>query len=234
MGKKVNLFNGSQWRDAKIAELTKNAIQQKNEAFVQQHRADTNRDLLQYLWRCARALGRSPSDTEVIGADLLTERFGSWERALEMAKLPKRRGPVPLERSWIYRKEFAYQTEVFQQTREAEKAQRRAANEAVRRENAVRLERDALWGEEHKGFADGELLAHVRTCAEALGHTPYAHEVPGGSYISQRIGSWGMVLYRAGLPALNGAQLREAEKKLLREEERRRLETAGEEKSDGV
>lgn len=149
LGKKVNLFNGSQWRDAKIAELTKNAIQQKNEAFVQQHRADTNRDF-QYLWRCARTLGRSPSDTEVIGADLLTERFGSWERALEMAKLPKRRSPVPLERSWIYRKEFAYQTEVFQQAREAEKEKRRAANEAVRQENAARLERDALWGEERQ------------------------------------------------------------------------------------
>lgn len=158
MGKKVNLFNGSQWRDAKIAELTKNAIQQKNEAFVQQHRADTNRDLLQYLWRCARTLGRSPSDTEVIGADLLIERFGSWERALEMAKLPKRRSPVPLERSWIYRKEFAYQTEVFQQAREAEKEKRRAANEAVRQENAARLERDALWGEEHKDWTDEELL----------------------------------------------------------------------------
>ena len=228
MGKKVNLFNGSQWRDAKIAELTKNAIQQKNEAFAQQHRAGTNRDLLQYLWRCARALGRSPSDTEVIGADLLTERFGSWERALEMAKLPKRRGPVPLERSWIYRKEYQRQTEIFQQTREAEKEQRRAANEAVRRENAARLEQDALWGEEHKDFTNEELLEHVCTCAQTLGHTPYAHEVLGGSYISRRIGSWGMVLYRAGLPALKGAQLRESEKKLLREEERQREAAAQE------
>lgn len=231
MEKKVNLFNGSQWRDAKIAELTKNAIQQKNEAFVQQHRADTNRDLLQYLWRCARTLGRSPSDTEVIGADLLIERFGSWERALEMAKLRKRRSPVPLERSWIYRKEFAYQTEVFQQAREAEKEKRRAANEAVRQENAARLERDALWGEEHKDWTDEELLAYLRTCAETLGHTPYAHEVLGGSYISQRIGSWGMVLYRAGLPALNGTQLRETEKKLLREEERQREAAAQEEET---
>ena len=221
MGNRWNTFDGNKWREKKIAQYTAAAIQQKNDAFVQEHQADTNRELIQYLWRCARTLGHSPAATEVIGADLLAERFGSWEKALEMAKLPKHRSPVPLERSWIYRKEFAYQTEVFQQAREAEKEKRRAANEAVRQENAARLERDALWGEEHKDFTNDELLAHVRTCAEALGHTPYAHEVPGGSYISQRIGSWGMVLYRAGLPALKGAQLRESEKKLLREEERR-------------
>ena len=234
MGKKVNLFNGGQWREAKIAENTRNAIRQKNEAFARQHRSDTNRELIQYLWLSARTLGHSPSATEVIGAELLVERFGSWEKALEAAKLPKVRNPVPLTRSPIYCKELRHQTEIFQQLRDAEKEQRRAANEAVRQENAARLERDALWGEEHKELTDEGLLEHVRACAKELGHTPYAREVPGGSYISQRIGSWGMVLYRAGLPALKGAQLREAEKKLLREEERRRLKSAGEEKSDGV
>lgn len=218
MGNRRNLFNGNKWREKKITQYTVAAIQQKNEAFVQQHRTDTNQELIQYLWCCARTLGRSPSDTEVIGADLLIERFGSWEKALEAAELPKRRSPVPLERSWIYRKEFQRQTEIFQQTREAEKEQRRAANEAVRQENAARLERDALWGEEHKNFTDEELLAHVRTCAETLGHTPYAQEVLGGSYISRRIGSWGMVLYRAGLPELKGVKLREDERKILRRE----------------
>ena len=73
-------------------------------------------------------------------------------------------------------------------------------------EKQARLERDARWGEAHGDMTDDELLAYLCKCAEELGHVPYSYEVEGGKYIAQRLGGWGMAIYRAGLPELKGVK----------------------------
>ena len=223
LGNRWNTFDGNKWREKKIAQYTAAAIQQKNEAFVQEHQADTKEQLIEYLWTCARVLGHTPCKAEVLGGDMIAERFGAWENALTAARMPKPWAAVEFQDTRIYYRELQHQTRVFKQTRAAEQEARRQANAEktmeVRKEKAARLERDAQWGAEHENLTNEELLSYLRDCAESLGHTPYSYEVVGGRYISERIGSWAMAIYRAGLPELKGVKLREDERKILRREQ---------------
>ena len=59
--------------------------------FAEKHAGDSDEQLLGYLQRCADELGRTPYKKEVIGSDLLKERFITWAVALHLAglELPK-------------------------------------------------------------------------------------------------------------------------------------------------
>ena len=68
-------------------------------------------------------------------------------------------------------------------------------------EKQARLERDVRWGEAHGDMmSDDEILEYLRSCAEALGHSPYSYEVEGGRYIAGRFVCWSIALTEAKLP----------------------------------
>ena len=54
--------------------------------------------------------------------------------------------------------------------------------------------------QEHENDTDQDLLAYVRANAFRLNHTPWPGEIPGGSYIEERFGSWNLMLAMAKLP----------------------------------
>lgn len=228
LGNRGNTFDGNKWREKKIMQYTLAAIQQKNDVFVQEHQADTDEQLIEYLWVCAKAIGHTPCKVEVLGGDMIAERFGSWEDALTAAQLPKPWNGVKLQHAKIYYRELRHQTRSFKQTYAAEQEARRQASRArsmeAQKEKAARLERDAQWGAEHESLTNEELLSYLHDCAESLGHAPYSYEVVGGRYISERLGSWAMALYQAGLPEVKGVKLRDDEKKMLRREQVRKSE----------
>ena len=72
---------------AVINRMVHEALTQKHEAFVQEHQYDTDDQLLQYLRECARQLGHSPHQKEIIGWPLFIARFGNWHDALRQAHL---------------------------------------------------------------------------------------------------------------------------------------------------
>lgn len=220
---KVQYFDPQRWRSQKLAAMTNAALKEKNEAFIEAHKSDTNAQLLDYLRKCAEDLGHTPHPKEVYGSNLLIERFGGWSRAIAAAGLPEPTHQISRERRLIYTSELKEQNRVFKEKQEEARAARKAANqakaEAAHAEKQARLERDAQWGEAHCDMTDEELLSYLRQCAVELGHTPYSYEVVGGKYLSQRFGSWGMVIYRAGLPELKGVKgPTAAEKAALRAE----------------
>ena len=77
MGNRGNTFDGNKWREKKIMQYTLAAIQRKNDAFVQEHQADTDAQLIEYLRVCAKAIGHTPCQVEVFGGDMIAERFRS-------------------------------------------------------------------------------------------------------------------------------------------------------------
>ncbi len=77
--------------------------------------------------------------------------------------------------------------------------QRQEKSVAAKAQADARLQRDMAWGAEHEADTDEALLAYVRSCAESLGHTPYAKEVLGGEYIRSRFVSWSIALQAADL-----------------------------------
>lgn len=207
---KVPYFDHNRWREQKLKAMVNVAMKEKNAAFLEEHRNDTDEQLLNYLRTCARKLGHTPHPGEVYGSCLLIQRFRSWENAVSAAGLTNPVHQVSREQCQIYTDELRTQERMFKENREKDKAARKAANqekaELAHAEKQARLERDARWGEENGHMTDEELLTYLRECAEMLGHVPYSNEVEGGRYISQRFGGWGMAIYRAGLPELKGVK----------------------------
>ena len=207
---KVPYFDHNRWREQKLKAMVNVAMKEKNAAFLEEHRNDTDEQLLNYLRTCARKLGHTPHPGGVYGSCLLIQRFRSWENAVSAAGLTNPVHQVSREQCQIYTDELRTQERMFKENREKDKAARKAANqekaELAHAEKQARLERDARWGEANGHMTDEELLTYLCECAETLGHVPYSNEVVGGKYISQRFGGWGMAIYRAGLPELKGVK----------------------------
>lgn len=207
---KVPYFDHNRWRERKLKAMVNVAMKEKNAAFLEEHRNDTDEQLLDYLRACARKLGHTPHPREVYGSCLLTQRFFGWANAVSAAGLANPVHQISREQCRIYTDELRIQERMFKENREKDRAARKAANqekaELAHAEKQARLERDARWGEANGHMTDEELLTYLCECAETLGHVPYSNEVVGGRYISQRFGGWGMAIYRAGLPELKGVK----------------------------
>ena len=68
--------------------MVQKALEQQEQVFRQQHEADTDEQLLLYLRGWAARLQHTPWPGEIVGGRMIQERFGSWSRALELARLP--------------------------------------------------------------------------------------------------------------------------------------------------
>lgn len=207
---KVPYFDHNRWREQKLKAMVNVAMKEKNAAFLEEHRNDTDEQLLDYLRACARKLGHTPHPGEIYGSYLLTQRFSGWANAVSAAGLTNPVHQLSREQCRIYTDELRIQERMFKENREKDRAARKAANqekaELAHAEKQARLERDTRWGEANGHMTDEELLTYLCECAETLGHVPYSNEVVGGKYISQRFGGWGMAIYRAGLPELKGVK----------------------------
>lgn len=212
-------FDPQRWKQQQLETMTNAAMRRKDAEFVAAHRDDTDEQLIAYLQQCAQELGHTPYPREVFGGAMIGERFGGWSRAVDVAGLPYPTHKISDKGRRIYRKTMKEQSRVFDERQ----AQKREAIRAVNQEKAAvaqaekqaRLERDARWGEAHGDkMSDDEILEYLRTCAEALGRSPYSYEVEGGRYIAERFVSWSIALTEAKLPLPKGIQKPRREQKL--------------------
>lgn len=73
--------------EAVIRRMVQESIAAKNQAFAEEHEADSDEQLFAYLRACAARLGHSPHPKEIIGGQMIEARFGSWQTALRQAGL---------------------------------------------------------------------------------------------------------------------------------------------------
>lgn len=208
---KNHYFHGDQWFDRKVDERTRQSLKDKEAAFPKEHHGDSDDELLLYIRKCAHELGHTPLCCEIIGGTYLSQRFGSWEKAVYLSGLQMRYGgPIAMKDRDIYKREFKEQAKLFKQGRrdgtDPDIIERKARSEAARIKEEQRRERDKLWGQAHKYDTDEQLLEHVCQCAKELGRSPRQSECPGAEYVVKRFGSWSMVLTCAHLPLLSGMQ----------------------------
>lgn len=126
-----NIYEGA------IRKMVTQALEVQEAAFRTEHESDTDGQLIAYLRSCAAKLRHAPWPGEILGATLLAERFGSWEKALTAAGLPHPRGENKLSNFLRVQQEEARQKEIYRQ-RKAEKKilseQRRIQQESKRKE----------------------------------------------------------------------------------------------------
>ena len=122
-----------------IRKMVTQALEAKEEAFRKEHGEDTDGQLIAYLRQCAEELQRTPWPGEILGGTVIAERFGSWEKALMAANLPRPKTENKPSTFLRILKEEEHQKEVYRQ-RKAEKKilseQRRIRQEAKRKEAA--------------------------------------------------------------------------------------------------
>ncbi|MBR2422073.1 MAG: hypothetical protein IKB09_06955 [Oscillospiraceae bacterium] len=121
--------------EATIRRMVREALTQQEQEFRQQHETDTDAQLLAYLRAWAIRKHHTPWPGEIVGGSFIQERFGSWDRALAMARLPM---PKTANRSQSFvrvQEETQKQKEIYRQ-RKAEKkalAQERLAQQAAKK-----------------------------------------------------------------------------------------------------
>ena len=114
------------------------ALEAKEEEFRKEHESDTNEQLLSYLRLCAAKLQHSPWPGEILGGTVIAQRFGSWEKALAEAGLPRPLGENKMSTFQRVKQEETRQKEIYRQ-RKAEKKilsqKRKLQQEAKRKES---------------------------------------------------------------------------------------------------
>lgn len=70
------------------AMIQKQARLQIENAWEEEHKFDTDEQLLAYVCYCAKELGETPSRKKVLGYKYISERFGGWYATLNLAGLP--------------------------------------------------------------------------------------------------------------------------------------------------
>ena len=127
-----NIYEGT------IRKMVTQALEAQEAAFRTEHESDTDGQLIVHLRSCAAKLHHIPWPGEILGAALLTERFGSWEKALIAAGLPRPRGENKLSTFLRVQQEEARQKEIYR-LRKAEKrilAEQRRIRQETRRKAA--------------------------------------------------------------------------------------------------
>ena len=121
--------------EATIRRMVQQALEQQEQEFREQHKDDTDVELLMYLRACAIRLHHTPWPGEIVGGKLILERIGSWERAVMLAKLPAPRTANQQKNFARVQEETERQKEAYRK-RKAEKkilAQQRIAQQGAKK-----------------------------------------------------------------------------------------------------
>ena len=119
--------------EATIRRMVQEALEQQEQAFRQEHETDTDEQLLAYLRAWAVRKRHTPWPGELVGGSYILERFGSWNRALLLARLPAPKTANQSKSFARVQEETERQKEIYRQ----KKAQKKVlANERRLRQEA--------------------------------------------------------------------------------------------------
>lgn len=128
-----NIYEGA------IRKMVTQALAAREEEFRTEHASDTDEQLLAYLRQCAQTLQHTPWPGEILGGTVIVQRFGSWEKALQAANLPRPWSENKMSTFQRVQQEEARQKEIYRQKKAEKKLlaeQRRIQQEAKRKDTA--------------------------------------------------------------------------------------------------
>lgn len=128
--------------DGVIRKMVTQTLEAQEAEFKEEHRADTDEQLLDYLRSQALALHHVPWPGEILGGTVIAERFGSWDLALRRAGLSAPQGENKSACFARVQQEEERQKEIYR-CRKAEKkqqAEKRRNQQAARKKAAQKKE----------------------------------------------------------------------------------------------
>ena len=151
------------WAQNQIVKRTEAALKERDAAFAERHAETPLPQLARYLHRCSLSLGHSPSPNEVDGGSFIEERFGSWETAMRLAKLPLPTSMRKLKDTARYKQEKVRQEPLFREERKKKKQLKRERADQRKHEMAVKKRAEkaakAEWEAKKKAEAEAKAAA---------------------------------------------------------------------------
>ena len=138
-------FDYKSWFDRNVAKRTEAALAERDATFAEKHAETSLAELARYLARKAEVLRHTPSPCEVDGGAFIEQRFGSWEAALEMAKLPPVRKTPQLRETGRFLQEKKIQAPLFFEESERKKKEKRARSAIRRAAQEAKLKEKREW-----------------------------------------------------------------------------------------
>ena len=123
--------------DATIKRMVNEALEAQEQEFAQNRGGDSDEQLLAYLQFCAELMGHTPWSREIVGGRSIEARFGSWDKALAKAKLPKPTTQDKLTGFARYIEETERQKVVYRQKKAAKKQKAQQRQKMQKRKQSV-------------------------------------------------------------------------------------------------
>lgn len=113
------------------------ALEAQEQAFAAQHTHDRDGQLLAYLRQCAATLRHTPWPREIVGGGLIEQRFGTWQEAVQQAKLPMPHTPDQVSGFARYQEETERQKVLYREKKAAKKRQAQQRISAQKEKQSV-------------------------------------------------------------------------------------------------
>ena len=108
--------------EAVIHRMVVQSLAEEEKKFGEEHSPDSDEMLLDYLKQSAKQLQHTPWPKEIVGWQLILERFGTWQEAVQKAGLPPMSTPNTPTKFQLYRLE----EEIQKQKHRAKRAEKKA------------------------------------------------------------------------------------------------------------
>ena len=168
-------FDYQSWFDRNVAKRAAAALAERDAAFAEKHADTPLIDLAHYLARMAELMRHTPSPCEIDGGTFIEERFGSWDAALQMARLNPPKRIKPLKEAGRFLKEKKIQAPLFYEESERKKREKRAKAAVRRAAEEARLQEKKRLEQEKKEGRDAiarQREAERRAAQEPAETTP--------------------------------------------------------------
>lgn len=175
---------------------------QKQEAeFARTHKSDTDDELIAYLVKCSKELGRCPKKEDIIGHTYLKQRFGPWPRILERAGL-KEKSQKRLEKeqkmNWTENSKAVINHGSLNRINQL--AEKKLKKEFKKPE---RIKSEAEFAQKHSADTDAELYEYLKQLKAKHGKRLNPTNTIGYTYLVKRLGAWNEVMRKISMDLKN-------------------------------
>ena len=176
--------------------------------FARLHKNDTDEELIAYLVKCSKELGRCPKKDEVIGHTYLKQRFGPWPRILERAGL-KEKSQKRIEKeqkmNWTENSKSVIN---HGSLRRYQQLADKNLQKELKKPERVKLESE--FAQRHESDTDAELYELLKELKAKHGKRLNPTNTIGYTYFVKRLGAWNEVMRKISTDLKNGNERTES------------------------
>ena len=176
-------------------------LQRQEAEFEKAHKSDTDEELIAYLVKCSKELGRCPKKEDIVGHTYLKARLGPWPRILERAGLKeKSQKRIQKEQKMNWTETSKSVINHGSLNRINELAEKKLKKEFKKPE---RIKAESEFAKKHSEDTDAELYELLISLKKKHGKRMAPVNTIGYEYYIKRLGPWNEIMRQINLDLKN-------------------------------